>query len=286
MKLPWQKESAPPVQTAKGRAAVVPRSYKFQIARNVTSNNFTVNSYSTIITTVRVLKDGETAANTAEWLPGTINFGAEKYSVEEIEAQGLQRVQFDAPNWVGVIVSTDSGAYIDHVELPVWIDTATGRIESVDVPALIEQLEPKREKLSAYWGETEGPFAEIHQLITAPREIIKAGKFFASLPGEWIGAVKDLVKDLKTDHDPYEPLPPEQVPDMTQYPPVDGVTFHAWAAICQNLKNLEKVGIDYETYKNAGQVWTERVRADEKLALYFQNEIHRLRKGGEIRGCG
>jgi len=281
MKMPWQKDTPTPVATVKGRAAVVPKSYKFQWAKNVTENNMTVNSYSTVFTTVRVLKEGETAENTAQWQEGTLNFGDERVSVEQAEAEGMYRVQFDAPNWVGVIISQDGTEYVAHVELPVWIDPATGRVVGVDVPELVQQLEPKREQLSRIWGLEQGPFADFHQILQLPSTLIKTGKFFASLPGEWIGAVKDLAKDLK-DNNPNTPLPPDQMPDMAQYGPIQGINFDSWVLMRCDSRNIAPLGFTTETFVAVDKEWLERLDNDEKLKVHFQRELMKARKAGTI----
>ena len=61
MRFPWQKDRAPGGNDVKMRAAVVPKSYMFQMGTMVTENNFTVNSYSTHFVTLQLLKPGETA---------------------------------------------------------------------------------------------------------------------------------------------------------------------------------------------------------------------------------
>jgi len=279
MKLPWQKETTPSVPVVKGRAAVIPKSYKFFFAKNLTQNNFTVNSYTTVTTTVKVLEPEETAESVNTWLPGTINFGAEKLSLDEVEAQGLQRVQFDAPNWIGMIISQDGTYYVEHVELPVWIDPATRRVQSVDVPELLQKYEHRREELSRYWGRTEGPFSDFFDIIDAPKTILKAGKFFASLPGEWIGAIKELKDDLKKGPEAWVPLAEDKRPDMSQYPPIDGISFDQLISMSCNpaeFKEMKKTvpGLDQTLAQ-----WTERVKNDQKLGAFYFNEMQRVREG-------
>jgi hypothetical protein len=197
-----------------------------------------------------------------------------------LESQGLYRVQFDAPNWVGVIISQDGTEYVAHVELPVWIDPSTGRVVEVDVPELVHQLEPKREQLSKIWGLEQGPFADFHQILQLPKTVLKTGKFFASLPGEWVGAVKDLVTDLKEESKAPEPLSPETMPDLTQYEPVEGIDFDTWVKLRVRPKDAAKLGTTFEKYMIANPVWTERTKNDEKLFALFENEIKRVNRGG------
>jgi hypothetical protein len=278
MKLPWQKEGEPAVQPVKGRAAVIPKSYKFQIARNVTSNNFTVNSCSTVITTVKVLSDGETADSVNTWLPGTINQGDVRVSVAEAEAEGLQRVQFDAPNWIGMIITQDGSYYVEHVELPVWVDPTTNKVVSVDVPELLQKYEHRREELSRYWGRTDGPFSDFFDIIDAPKNILRTGKYIASIPGELFGGIKDLIKDAKAVSAAWQPLPPEQMPDLSQYPPIDGVDFDTFIYLCQFPKRCEEKGMTLDQFKPVYIKWHDKIRADQKGSAYYVNEIKRLKE--------
>lgn len=275
MKFPWQKDNEPQVQPVKGRAAVVPKSYKFQVVRNHTENNITVNSYSTIMTTVKVLQQGQTASDVNSWLPGTINIGAERISKEEAEAQGLQQVQFNAPNWIGMIISQDGTYYVEHVELPVWIDPSNGRVVEVDVPELLQKYEHRREELSRHWGRTDGPFSDFFDIIDLPKNIFKTGKYLASIPGELFGGIKDLIKDAKAVNAAWQPLPPEQLPDMSQYPPIGGLDFLSFCYLCQFPKRTEEKGLTLEQFKPLYVQWHDLLKGDQKLSAYYVNEIKR-----------
>ena len=271
MKLPWQKNN----QLIKGRAAVVPRSYKFSLGRFVNESNFTADSYSTVLTTVKILKEGETVASVHAQLIPT----QESFTEAEVEAQGFQRVQFEAPNWLGIIVSRENPDKREFIELPVWIHPQTGRVDSVNVPELIQQQQHQREEMSRHWGLYDGPFAEIHQLINAPKVLGEIGKLFASLPGIWLDDMKQMVKDLKEEGTSTGDFPGE-MPDLSQYPPVEGIDLANYVYLCFDPDHVARMGTTYEKYLAADKVWKARLAADDKLIAYFQHELRKARSGG------
>jgi hypothetical protein len=279
MKLPWQKNREAPRNAVKMRAAVTPKTYKFQVTYGSTYNNFTVSSYSTHLVTLQLLKPGETAESVSKFAPGTVNFGGGMFTREEEAQRNLQRLQFDAPNWVGVIVCSDGAVYYDHVELPVWADPTTGKIFSVDVDQMLVEMEPKRQKASEIWGEEEGPFALYFQIKNLPRDIAQTGKFLASLPGEWMGAIKDMKDDMAGNGKPSDPLPSHMKPDLSQYPPIDGMDYKAWTLCSANPENLQALGFTQEAWVSACKGWNQRMMKDWKLGAQHGSDLDRIRKG-------
>lgn len=277
MKLPWQKDRSKDANLVKGRAAVVPKSYKFSLGRVVNDNEFTANSYSTVLCTIKILQEGETSASVNARPPGS--YDPKSYTEAEVEAQGFQRVQFEAPNWLGIIVSRDNPDRREFIEMPVWIDSRTGRADSVDVPELIREQEHLREEMSRHWGLYDGPFAEIHQLINAPKTLVEIGKTFASLPGTWLGDWKQTVKEWKEDSDVSGDYRGE-MPDLSLYPPVDGIDLPNYIRLCFDADHVARMGIQYDTYLAADKVWKARLAADDKLIAYFQFALRKARSGG------
>lgn len=279
MRFPWQKDKKPAANAVKMRAAVVPKSYKFQFAFGVTENNFTVNSYSTHFASLQLLKPGETAESIAKFSPGTINFGGSMISDEEAIEKNIQRIQFDAPNWVGVIVCTDGAVYYDHVELPVWADPVTGTIHSVDVTEMLAELEPVRQRASEIWGETDGPFSLYFQIKNLPKDIKETGKLFASLPGTWLGAIKEMKDDMAGNGKPAEPVPPNMMPDLSQYPPIEGMDYRTWTILSAEPKRIMEEGFSQSAWIAASKGWNERVMKDWKLGALYSTDVDRIRKG-------
>jgi hypothetical protein len=274
MKFPWQKDKEAPKNAVKMRAAVVPKSYKFTMGTMVTENNFTVNSYSTHFVALQPLKPGETAESIAKFAPGTINFGGSMISDEDAARDNVQRIQFDAPNWVGVIVCSDGAVYYDHVEMPVWADPTTQKIYSVDVEEMLREFEPKRQRASEIWGETDGPFALYFQIKSLPKDLVETGKMFASLPKTWLGAIKDLREDKAAD-----PVPVHMWPDLTKYPPIDGMDYKAWTLVSANPALLAELGFSSETWQSASKGWNARMMKDWKIGALHGSDIDRIRKG-------
>ena len=280
MRFPWQRDDQPPQNAVKMRAAVVPKSYHFEFGTMVTENNFTVNSYSTNFVTLQVLKPGQTAADISPLAPGSVNFGGEVFSKEESAARNLQRVQFNAPNWIGVIVCSDGAVYYDHVELPVWVEPQSGKILRVDVEQMLQEQEPRRQEASEIWGETDGPFALYFQIRSAPKAILDTGKMLGKLPGIWSGAVKEMVADMKGEGAAPEPIPDHLRPDLTQYPPVAGMDFETWALLSAKPDQIAARGFTQESWVAANKEWNSRMMKDWKLGALYGNTVERIRKGG------
>lgn len=280
MRFPWQKSPEPSTDSTKMRAAVVPKTYKVHVGTMVTENNFTVNSYSTHFVTLQPLKPGETAEDVSKLAPGTSNFGGSVFTKEEERERNLQRIQFDAPNWVGVIVCADGAVYFDNVEVPVWADRSTGKILSVDVDQMLQEMEPNRQRASEIWGETDGPFALYFQLKNLPGALADTGKMLGSLPGTWLGAVKEMAADMKGEGKPPPPIPPHMLPNLTQYPPVEGMDWDTWVMLSAKPEKIMELGIPQETWLIACREWNDRVMKDWKLGALYGNEVERIRKSG------
>lgn len=272
----WQRDKGPSEPLRLIRAAVMPLTFNQRVVRNVSESNLTVNSLSTHIVDLQPLAPGQKAEDVAPWAPGTTNQGSPFLSQAEAAQRGMQRAQFDAPNWVGMLVASHATAYVRHMEIPVWVD-AQGTIQRVDVPALLAELEPQREAASRAWSQQEGIFAGVHQVMQAPRQLMK---LFRAAPGE----VKDLIQDLKgigqSTPVPTEPLPPEQMPDLSQYPPVDGMDYAAVVRMQADPSALKAMAEDERTRCQAAlRVWNERLQRDGRLMALFVRDVDCVRQG-------
>jgi hypothetical protein len=272
----WQRDKGPSEPLRLIRAAVMPLTFSQRVVRSVSESNLTVNSLSTHIVDLQPLAPGQKAEDVAPWAPGTTNQGSTFLSQAEAAQRGMQRAQFDAPNWVGMLVASHATAYMRHIDIPVWVD-AQGTIQRVDVPALLAELEPQRAAASRTWGQHEGVLADVHQLVQAPK------RFFGLLravPGE----IKDLVKDIKGIGSGEirlpEPVPAYLRPDLSQYPPVDGLDYAAVVRIQADPSGLAAMPEDErERTKAALRVWNERIQADPKLSMLFSTDVERVRQG-------
>ncbi len=296
MKFPWQKNKTAPDNAVKMMAAVVPKTYKFRMAKMVTENTFTADSYSTIITTARVIgldaaSDPYPASPSRQPTVGefavdaVVDFVMTGEFFEDGSAvysdAGGQQIQFDAPNWVGALVWQEDKSSMDSVELPVWVDPATNKIISVDVEQLLVMVEPRRQEAREFWGKYDGPFALYHQIREAPKEIIETGKMVASLPGTWLGALKDFKDDLKGQGKPPEPLPDHMRPDLTQYPPIEEIDYETWALLSAKPQKIQELGVPQDKWVAANKEWMARMMKDWKLGAQYGNDIDRIRKTKE-----
>jgi len=279
MKMPWQKGDDSG-SLVKIRAAVMPMTPGSRVVRGVSESNLTVNSVSTHIVNLQPLQPGQKAEDVAQFEPGTINQGSWMISPEDAVKRNLQRVQFNAPNWVGVLVVSNASSYERHIDIPVWAD-GNGKIQRVDVDALLVELEPRRKKASEIWGQREGIFSDLHQIAAAPKEIFKAVKSLAALPGDLMDTFRDIKNsEVKADPNPAEPVPKDEWPDLSQYPPVDGLDYQTlvgFQAKPETIKGTEFA--DKKRMLAAGKVWNGRIISDPKLAKLFFCDVDRVKKG-------
>ncbi len=279
MKLPWQKEKEPAGGLRKIRAAVMPLVFNSNVVFNASENNFTVNSISTHIIDAQPLKPGQAAADVAPFVPGAISGGGPLMTQEEAKVRNIQRLQFDAPNWVGVLVSSHSTAYRLHMDIPVWADQ-NGILKSVDLEAMLAELEPRRQRASEIWGQEDGVFSDIHAILGAPKEIAKAAKSLFALPGDIFKSIKEI-KDsgFKDDAKPADPVPQAHRPNMSQYPPIDGMDYKTMVMLSVKPELLDGSGFTKESCLAAGKQWNTRIHSDWKLSTLYSTDVDRLRKG-------
>lgn len=277
--MPWQKDKSGSGPVKLIRAAVMPLTLKQTVIFGSSQNNFTVSSVSTHIVDLQPLEPGQTAADVAPFAPGTFNSGGPMISKEDAVRRRIQRAQFDAPNWVGMLVSSNASTYERHIDIPVWVD-ANEQIVSVDVVAMLVELEPLRKRASEVWGQQEGFLSGVHQAVQAPKNLLKAFKTVAAVPGE----LRDLVKDMKEESagrgKPADPVPAHFRPDMSQYPPVGNMDYQALVAIQADPNKMEELGFADEAVRMPlVKVWNERLAKDWKLSTLFSTDVDRLRKG-------
>lgn len=279
MRIPWQRGDDSG-SLVKIRAAVMPMTSFSKVVYGVSESNLTVNSVSTHIVNLQPLLPGQRAEDVAPFEPGTINQGSVMLSAEEAVKRNLQRVQFDAPNWVGVLVVSNASSYERHIDIPVWADPAM-KIHRVDVEEMLRELEPRRKKASEVWGKRDGAFSDLHQIIDAPKEIFKAAKTLMGLPGEIFGAIKDIKSsEVKADPNPVPMVPPDEWPDLSLYPAVDGIDYQMMVGFQANPETIkDSEYADKNRMLVAGKEWNSRIIADPKLARLFFCDVDRIKKG-------
>ncbi len=277
MKLPWQRDKEPAKGLRKIRAAVMPLAFNSKVVFGATENNFTVNSISTHIVDLQPLKPGQTAEDVAPFTPGAFSGGGPLMTQEEAKVRNMQRLQFNAPNWVGVLVSSDSTAYRLHMDIPVWADE-NNTLHSVDVEAMMAELEPRRQRASEIWGKEDGVFSDLHAILGAPQQIAKAAKSLFALPGDILKSIKEIGQ--KEDPTIPDPTPKPYRPDLSQYPPVDGMDYQTIVTLQAKPELIPQSDFADDARRlAAGKVWNERIHSDWKLSTLFSCDVDRIRKG-------
>ncbi len=269
------------VAGAPGYAAIACKSYRVMVRPFSVESNLTVNSISTISITLRPLKPGQTPKDLTG---GSIELAMVVGNPTNIigDAPDSQLLHFNAPNWLSVICAQEGAVYFDLIPVPVFMDPSTGKILRIDVEQFISEQEPNRRRASEIWGETEGVFAGIHQLLQFPGNIKETGKELASLPKTWISAVKGMFND-----EPAEPIPDHLKPDMSAYPPIAGIDYDTWMSILAEMTfssdrrttNAELAadrGFAPDAWNTANTEWMKRVQSDWKLGAQYGSDVQRI----------
>lgn len=274
MKLPWKRDDQPPKNLVLSRAAVVPKHYRVDVQGPSVENNLTVNSISTQFVTVQPLAPGESAQSVMQAM------GSDLISEEEQKRRHWQRISFNAPNWVEPLVRTVGGLEFPPIDLPVWIDPATMKIDRVDVEQFLTEVEPMRERAQKIWGQELGAFADVHQILAAPKVIAQGAKEVVKLPKHFLGAIKDLVADIKSENVAPPEKPPAERPDLSQHPPVNGVDYDTWVLISVKPQLLAERGIDPAEWNIAHRTWLARIAGNATLGAAYVYDVDRLRREG------
>jgi len=279
MKLPWKGDKGPAGPLTKIRAAVMPLALGQGVIFNAKENNFTVNSISTHVVDLQPLQPGQSAADVAPFAPGTVNQGGAMISKEDAAKRGIQRAQFDAPNWVNMLVASQMTVYERNIDIPVWVD-ASGKIQSVDVETMLAELEPLRQRASEVWGQEEGVFSDLHQIAQAPKKLFGMLKTVAAVPGELVSMVKDIKAEQENQAKPADPVPAHFQPDLSQHPPIDGMDYPTFITLLAKPETATELGFEDEPRRLAAfKAWGVRVNADWKLSSLYSSDLDRMRKG-------
>ena len=126
-----------------GRAVAIPHYPRVESASNVVENTFSADSVSTMGVTVRLLQPGETAEAVGSQYERISATGVHRTTNVP---DGCQRLHANVPNWVRVLVKQEGHVHKMHTEIPVWVNPANGKIDSINKDKLIEELMPERDR--------------------------------------------------------------------------------------------------------------------------------------------
>lgn len=126
-----------------GRAVAIPHYPRVETISNSVENNSSADSISTMSVTVRLLQSGESAEAVGSQYERISPVGFHKTTNVP---EGCQRLHCNVPNWVRVLVKQEGHVHKMHTEIPVWVNPAKGRIDSVNKEKLIEELMPERDR--------------------------------------------------------------------------------------------------------------------------------------------
>lgn len=125
----------------RARAVVIPHLPNVEVTTGSVENTSSADSISTIGVTVRLLKQGESAASVGSQYPRLPITGVIRTTPVP---EGCQRLHVNIPNWMHLQIRQERYVFEEHAEIPVWVDPKKDRIWRIDRERLIEELLPER----------------------------------------------------------------------------------------------------------------------------------------------
>jgi hypothetical protein len=251
----WLKNDPGSKGLVPGRAVAIPHYPRVETLSSSVENNFSANSVSTLSVTLRLLQPGDTAeaiGSQYERLPPKMMHRTTN------TPDRCQRLHCNCPNWVHLLVRQEGYVHKEHTEVPVWVNPATGKMDRIDKDKLIEELEPERERALLIWkvAGMSGPYIE-----------------GGAVPEEAEGVPQAASMGTPTGEDAFKP-------DMSQYPPIEGVDLNLWAHVAANLVKqriapnahdqfAQSQGAPAGRWAEIDRAWNQRMMSDWKLGAAY-----------------
>jgi hypothetical protein len=243
---------------------------------------FSPNHKRDVTTKIVLLQPGNRAAALGR---GALREGSPGWV--EAGLTGPQRVRTRLPNWMAIVLSHagkerlfDDNHIPGPIDVPVWVDPASGQVLSIDGPALEQQILQFRELAERIWRDEDG-------FMRTPRAIVQAPKsafhFAKGLKKAWGGVVDDI-KDIKNTG-----APPPGARPATE--PIEGVDYRAWVIVKGGLTSDEVHvshvdlyagyrGVPAGRWPAVDQQWSARVAQDAALAAWAAFDLRRMSQTG------
>jgi hypothetical protein len=235
-----------------------------------------------------VLHPGQTAP--------ALGFGVLDPQGPEWAQAGLGEVQKLAarlPTWMAIVLEqagkesfSDDNVIPGPIDIPVWVDEATGVADEVDLDALEAEIAPWREAAIQMWKEAHGPARMPRLILSAPRRLRHVAR---DLTSTWSGAISELKADIKA---PPPPGPMDGArPDDASHPPIEGVGYATWAWVRTGLERdrvhpshrdqyIAYRGIPPARWEAVDAAWLQRSVDDPQVGTWARYDLQRLKPWG------
>jgi len=281
----WFKNDPESKGWVPGRAVAIPHYPRVESRSNAVENTSSANSVSTLSVTLRLLQPGDTAESVGsqyERLPIGV-----KHKTTNLP-EGCYRLHCNVPNWVHLMVRQEGYVHKEHTEVPVWVNPVSGKIERIDKDKLLEELEPEKERAKHIWDEA-GLFGKLDKAASTAAMADRSedlGAFVGGLVGMAASGADTVVS---IGYSPDEESSDPTAPNMSKYPPIEGVNFHLWVAVSVGLVKERIAPMAYDAFAQSKGVpagrwaeidkaWNARVASDWRLGALFGSEYEAAMK--------
>ncbi len=203
-----------------------------------------------------------------------------------------QRVDARLPGWVILVLrnagqerTLDPHEIPGPIDVPVFVEPATGNVVALDEPAIVAEAEAVRDTAMQLWRREEGWLRTPRFVLGAPRSAVRfAGKIGGSLRE----GVADLVADVRA----IAPAPQHgERPDDGSHEPIEGVGYRTWITVRGGLVRdaVDPAHVElYATHRDVppgrwpaiDAAWSARAAADPRLAAWTEHDVRRLQSLG------
>lgn len=195
---------------------------------------------------------------------------------------GFHRVNQALPMWV-IQALRDAGsdrplgrALGDQLDIPVFVDPKSGRIRSIDLDQLTQELAPHRDLAASVWREENGLGAPVRAARDAPKKLLGGIRELRS-------DLADAVADIRSA--PGAPSVPR--PTDETHPPIEGVGYDTWiranAALGRGLITagdrvaaFERAGFPVGRVEEVDAAWWGRAKSDQAVGAWYGHDYQHL----------
>ena len=202
------------------RAALLDAGERSREGDGTGSWHFTAGGDNVQVIRVVVLPEGRRAA---EYGRSMLTRGTD--GVRPSGLPGPQVLKARVPNWVAELMWWAGKERLDGremipgpMDLPVWVDPATGAVIEVHEDSLVNELTPLREEAVWLWKRTESFLAPVRATVGTPGRLARLG---GSLVKEWRSAIGEMAADMKSTRPAGERPAGE----------VEGVSYETWIQV-------------------------------------------------------
>jgi hypothetical protein len=275
-------------QVVPGRAAVAAASYLSRNIDSASNNTFFAKERVEMGAAVGLLPPGVSAGAVGR---SALIVGQHYWTEAGLGAR--QDVRFHAPvwthqllHWAGRERNFGQGPQIvGPLDIPVWVEPATGRIVQVDVDRMVAEMEPQFDVAKRIWKEEEAP-------LSGARTVAKAPGLAKGLLRRIKEEVSDVVGDIKgIGESTAPPLNLGGRPTDAECPPIEGVGYRTWVEVTAGLQRDEvhpthldaytaHRGVPAGRWSSVDGAWASRAAGNARLTAWRDFDVAHLAQLG------